>query len=206
MLKLARTTLAPALAPQVSRIWPGVARPKRQTTLRNRGLDFADAELIFAGPTFTFQDDREDYGERRWVTLGLLRGKVLVIVHTERLKLRFGSCQCVRQIKMSKSSSSITSEDQDDYRKITQADLNRATFRVGLKPAPRKRRVTILLDTGVVEYFKAQAGERGYHPLINETLRQAVERDDLGERLRRLIIAVIKRRRTQTVTQPSVGA
>jgi uncharacterized protein len=58
-------------------------KPKRLTTLRNRGLDFADAELIFAGPTFTFEDDREDYGERRWVTLGMLRGKVLVTVHTE---------------------------------------------------------------------------------------------------------------------------
>ena len=63
---------------------------------------------------------------------------------------------------MSKLTSSIASEDRDDYPKITQADLDRATFRVGLKPAPRKRRVTILLDTGLVEYFKAQAGERGY--------------------------------------------
>jgi uncharacterized protein (DUF4415 family) len=88
---------------------------------------------------------------------------------------------------MSKSSSSIPSEDRDDYPKITQADLNRATFRIGLKPAPRKRRVTILLDTGLVEYFKAQAGERGYQTLINETLRKAVEQDDLEERLRRLI-------------------
>ena len=57
--------------------------PKRQTTLNRRGLNFADGELIFAGPTFTFEDDREDYGERRWVTLGLLHGTVLVIVHTE---------------------------------------------------------------------------------------------------------------------------
>jgi uncharacterized DUF497 family protein len=57
--------------------------PKRQATLRNRGLDFADAELVFVGPTFTFEDDREDYGERRWVTLGLSRGRVLVLVHTE---------------------------------------------------------------------------------------------------------------------------
>lgn len=56
---------------------------KRQTTLRDRGLDFAHAELVFTGPTFTFEDDREDYGEQRWVTLGLLRGKVFVIVHTE---------------------------------------------------------------------------------------------------------------------------
>ena len=57
--------------------------PKRQTTRNRRGLDFADAEQLFAGPTFTFEDTREVYGEQRWVTLGLLRGKVVVIVHTE---------------------------------------------------------------------------------------------------------------------------
>lgn len=83
--------------------------------------------------------------------------------------------------------SSVTSDERDDYPKIAQADLDRATFRVGLKPAPRKRRVTMMLDTGLVEYFKAQAGERGYQTLINETLRQAVQRDELEERLRRII-------------------
>jgi rubrerythrin len=43
------------------------------------------------------------------------------------------------------------------------------------------------LDTGLVEYFKAQAGERGYQTLINETLRQAMEGDELEKRLRRII-------------------
>ena len=57
--------------------------PKRQATRKRRGLDFVDAELVFAGPTFTFEDDRMDYGETRWVTLGMLRGKVVVVVHTE---------------------------------------------------------------------------------------------------------------------------
>jgi uncharacterized protein (DUF4415 family) len=94
---------------------------------------------------------------------------------------------------MSNSYSSVTSDELDAYPKITQADLDRATFRVGLKPAARKRRVTMLLDTGLVEYFKAQAGERGYQTLINETLRQAVERDDLEERLRRIIREEIRR-------------
>jgi uncharacterized protein (DUF4415 family) len=89
--------------------------------------------------------------------------------------------------EMNNSYSLATSDERDEYPKVTQADLDRATFRVGFKPAPRKRRVTILLDTGLVEYFKAQAGERGYQTLINETLRQAVERDDLEERLRRII-------------------
>jgi uncharacterized protein len=57
--------------------------PKRQANLNKPGVDFTDAERVFAGPTFTFEDDREDYGEQRWVTLGLLGVKVVVIVHTE---------------------------------------------------------------------------------------------------------------------------
>lgn len=88
---------------------------------------------------------------------------------------------------MSNDYSSEILDELDDYPKVTQADLDRATFRVGLKPAPRKQRVTIMLDTGLVEYFKAQAGERGYQTLINETLRQAVQGDELEERLRRII-------------------
>lgn len=57
--------------------------PKRRATLNKRGLDFAQAEQVFMGTTFTFEDDRKDYGEQRWVTLGLLQEKVVVIVHTE---------------------------------------------------------------------------------------------------------------------------
>jgi uncharacterized DUF497 family protein len=57
--------------------------PKRQANLKKHGMDFADAERVFSGPTFTFEDDREDYGEQRWITLGLLGAKVVVIVHTE---------------------------------------------------------------------------------------------------------------------------
>ena len=37
----------------------------------------------FTGPTFTFEDDRFAYGEQRFITLGLLRGRVVVIAHTE---------------------------------------------------------------------------------------------------------------------------
>jgi len=57
--------------------------PKRQATLKRRSLDFSQAEQVFAGPTFTFEDDRKEYGGQRWVTLGLLRAMVVVIVHTE---------------------------------------------------------------------------------------------------------------------------
>lgn len=92
------------------------------------------------------------------------------------------------------SSGNCRADDlRPEYPVITQADLDRATFRVGLKPAPRKRRLTILLDTGLIEYFKAKAGERGYQTLINDTLRQAVERDDLEESLRRIIREEMRR-------------
>lgn len=57
--------------------------PKRQANLKKHGVDFAVAERVFAGPTFTFEDVREGYGERRWVTVGLSVMKVMVIVHTE---------------------------------------------------------------------------------------------------------------------------
>jgi uncharacterized DUF497 family protein len=47
-------------------------------------LDFADAELVFASPCITFADDRFDYGEKRFVSLGLLSGTQVVIAHTLR--------------------------------------------------------------------------------------------------------------------------
>lgn len=89
---------------------------------------------------------------------------------------------------MNRSYSSLTlDDDEDDYPKVTQNDLDRAKFRVGLKPTPRKRRVTILLDTALIEYFRAKAGERGYQTLINDTLREAMEREELEGALRRII-------------------
>lgn len=38
---------------------------KRSATLRDRGLDMADAGDVFDGPTITIEDDRRDYGEIR---------------------------------------------------------------------------------------------------------------------------------------------
>jgi uncharacterized DUF497 family protein len=57
---------------------------KNQVNIRKHGLDFADAPAVFAGVTFTFEDDRFDYEEQRFITLGMLAGKVIVIAHTER--------------------------------------------------------------------------------------------------------------------------
>lgn len=61
---------------------------KRQVTLRERGIDFADAALVFAGPVFEFDDIRRDYGERRIITFGCLRERMVAVVWTQRDALR----------------------------------------------------------------------------------------------------------------------
>jgi hypothetical protein len=57
---------------------------KSHKNLLERGLSFADAEQVFAGPCATFEDTRFNYGEPRLITLGLLEGRMVVIAHTPR--------------------------------------------------------------------------------------------------------------------------
>jgi uncharacterized protein (DUF4415 family) len=65
--------------------------------------------------------------------------------------------------------------------------LDKARFRVGLQDVPRKQRVNIMLDTGVIAAFKAQAGDRGYQTLINEALKQHLHQQDLEDLLRKVV-------------------
>lgn len=57
---------------------------KRQSNLAKHGLDFAEAMSVFRGVTFSFEDDRFEYEEYRYVTIGLLGSTVVVIAHTEQ--------------------------------------------------------------------------------------------------------------------------
>jgi len=57
---------------------------KSARTLQERGLDFADAEEVFAGLTLDFEDDRFDYGEVRIITVGHLQGRMVIVVWTPR--------------------------------------------------------------------------------------------------------------------------
>ena len=59
------------------------SKAKRAANLKAHGLDFVDAPRVFEGLAFTFEDDRFSYGEQRFVTLGLLAGTPVSIVHTE---------------------------------------------------------------------------------------------------------------------------
>lgn len=57
---------------------------KRAATLAERGLDFEDAALVFAGATFEVQDTRRSYGEPRIICFGVLDGRIVVVGYTPR--------------------------------------------------------------------------------------------------------------------------
>jgi uncharacterized DUF497 family protein len=57
---------------------------KRERTLRDRGLDMRRAKEIFAGLHLTRVDDRLNYGEPRFVTVGGLDSRLVVFVWTPR--------------------------------------------------------------------------------------------------------------------------
>lgn len=57
---------------------------KRAKTLRERGLDFDDAAIVFAGVTLEVEDTREEYGEVRMICFGHLAGRLVVVGYTPR--------------------------------------------------------------------------------------------------------------------------
>ena len=67
-----------------------------------------------------------------------------------------------------------------------------------IQPDPNKARITIRLDSDLIEHFKNQVNEAGggnYQTLINKALREHVESDkeDLEKRLRKIIREELKK-------------
>jgi uncharacterized DUF497 family protein len=56
----------------------------RMKALVERGVDFARAGEVFAGRHLTIEDDRRDYGEVRFVTIGMLDQRMVVMIWTHR--------------------------------------------------------------------------------------------------------------------------
>ena len=61
---------------------------KREKTLQERGLDFARSAEVFAGEHFTGQDARMNYEEDRFITVGWLDARLVVLVWTPRGDVR----------------------------------------------------------------------------------------------------------------------
>lgn len=56
---------------------------KNDANIAKHGFDFADASRIFDLPLRVERDEREEYGETRYIGIGLLDGRMVVVVYSE---------------------------------------------------------------------------------------------------------------------------
>jgi len=56
---------------------------KNNVNIDKHGFDFIDAHRIFDLPMLVDLDERYDYGEDRWIGIGILDGRIVVVVYTE---------------------------------------------------------------------------------------------------------------------------
>jgi uncharacterized protein len=61
---------------------------KRLKILEERGLDIAESVLVFNDEYVEIEDDRKDYGERRFRVWGFLHGQRVSLVWTPRIGTR----------------------------------------------------------------------------------------------------------------------
>ena len=80
----------------------------------------------------------------------------------------------------------------DNDKPITQADIDSGKLKLVKRDAggaviQNKQRVNIFLDAATLDYFKNKAGGRGYQTLINETLKQSMQSENLESVIRKTI-------------------
>lgn len=86
---------------------------------------------------------------------------------------------------MKKSDSHVISEPT--RLRVGLRDVSEAEFAEAVCARVGKQRVSIMLDTSVITFFKERAGERGYQTLINQALQDVMRGDQLEATLRRVI-------------------
>ena len=57
---------------------------KNRANIQKHKIDLADVPAVFNGPMLVELDEREDYGEERWIGMGFLRDIVVVVVFAQR--------------------------------------------------------------------------------------------------------------------------
>jgi uncharacterized protein len=147
---------------------------KRLSNLLDHEIDFVDAQAVFEGPTFTYPDNRYAYRERRFITLGLLKGIPVSIAHTE-------TDEEIRVISFRKATDNETqilfSQIQDQLpppevdEKPRRSAHRRAPGGKSQEPRGRDRKASISLrvDSDVLDWFRGTGS--GYQSRMNAVLR-----------------------------------
>lgn len=86
---------------------------KNRSNIRKHGLDFGDAEEMFRGFLLVRPDTDEDYGEERWLGIGMIRGRISFVAFAERPP------DTVRIISLRKADH----EEREQYKKAIQNGL-----------------------------------------------------------------------------------
>ncbi len=59
---------------------------KCQVNIKKHGIDFIDIPELFEGDSIILPDERFNYGETRFIAIGILRNHVIVVAYTERIE------------------------------------------------------------------------------------------------------------------------
>ncbi len=91
---------------------------KNNSNIIKHGIDFNDAVQIFDNLIITKDDNRKDYGENRWIAIGLLNGFVVVMVYTLRKNMvRIISVRIANKIEKEKYYEKAASNRLDSAKK-----------------------------------------------------------------------------------------
>lgn len=178
---------------------------KSEANYRIRGFDFEFATLVFEGPILVVEDGRREYGERRFVAIGLADDLHLTVVRIESTESRgpfAGSSRHVGPVDRNEESMTKPS------RKVDRPSRGRARLRrlkamgdaeiAGTAPAELpifpdsfwegaavevpvpKKAISLRVDEDVLAWFKA-SGPR-YQTRMNAVLRSYVRHHRRGAR------------------------
>ena len=78
---------------------------KNKSNIEKHGIDFNDAKEIFNDKNRTnSEDNRQDYGEKRWVSIGKMYKAIIVVVFTIRNATRIISARMANKKEREKYS------------------------------------------------------------------------------------------------------
>ena len=135
--------------------------------------------MIFKGDVLTGVDNRRDYGETRYTSIGAIEKLiVIVVVHTSRGDVTRSSQHVSRTAEKGRSIMTISaarlkelqsrSDENIDYSDIPEFDDTFFETAALVTPAA-KTQITVRLDRDVLEWFRGQG--KGYQTRMNAVLK-----------------------------------
>ncbi len=167
---------------------------KAKANYQKHGVRFADAAGVLEDERALVREDLHAVGERRYVATGLdFLGRTLTVVFTHRLEkaIRLISARATTRRERRAYEKGMTMSDEISEMR-PEYDMGHAKRGPVVPPDPRKTRITIRLDTEVLNWFRDQvdrAGGGSYQAKINEALQEHIRRlrEPLEDTLRRVL-------------------